>query len=273
MTRSRPIRTAGWGLCLVLLLVCGSAAAADGRLHLGHWRGSAFGRAVTGNFLLLTDPEGFLRLELSRTEQALDEAALRSLLAWTGDGWCVVQGDPGEGTVGPWNDKWDRLDRSVGIWLVLAAAHLNQTDMDPTELTAWGIEARSVGAAPQPRPRFRTTGPSAERFRYRMPEVARLQAASPAETAPRLGFRAAQLQRAAGHGSAGEILTLERHRSADGRLSRLVLRASRKPGDLRLDQLSERPVRYDVNEVFVPLWPLADVLALEPEEIGNPALR
>jgi len=275
MIRPRTVQTAGILFCLLL----GSLAQA-GTLHFGQWRASAFGRSVAGNFCLLTDPAGFLRLDLSRetTPRPLDSRTVRDLLEWSGQGWCLVQGDIGEGTLGPWFERWDRLDRPLGIWLALSAIHLEPDGPSVAQLAAWGVRPRPGSVAAQPRPFFTTTGPVALRASFQVPGLARLAhdgtSISSVDSSPQAsGFRGGHIRQGGGRGTSGEILTVERTLDAEGAVSSLTLRSSRKPGSMRLDGLIQHPVSYVVEEVFVPLWPLGDVLDFAPEEIGNPIRR
>ena len=221
------IIAAGRSLLVLLLstaVAAGTASALEdertGDLVHGAWRGSALGRQAEGGFLLLVDPEGFLRCEIG-VDSAADK---QDLLERRGQGWTVVAGRAGEGTRNAWDREWRSIERPLAF-LLLAGADL-------------------LAEAPE--------GPWHARRVIRDPEAA-----------PRLRQRLSA--RGRGRGGPGEVLD-----ARGGEDGWVVLSSSRRPGSVRLGQIRHHPVVYPVREAFVPLWPLAELVTMDPEIPGTP---
>ncbi|MFO7610197.1 MAG: hypothetical protein R6X35_13595 [Candidatus Krumholzibacteriia bacterium] len=86
---------------------------------------------------------------------------------------------------------------------------------------------------------------------------------------PSPGLRAALAARGRGRGGPGEVLTVVR-RGDPAAGGALAVRSSRRPGSLTITALRSLPVAYAPDEVFVPLWPLADLLDPGPQDPENP---
>jgi hypothetical protein len=232
-------------------------------LVVSPWLISALGESVQGFLCLVEDEEGNLRAEIlinsrSGQGQVPADSVLPELLQQSGEGYTLILGDNNDGTYNPWRQRWETLDPALGNWIRVLGNGIQETFVaipGARKLEATG-SLRASGR--------RFGGPSA----IEIGQVHRFQLMSWSESDPRPGsvpekpnFRKQLVERHSGRGGDGEILQLVLA-SNSGTADWLVATSSRKPGRLVLGP----PVRYPTGpldlEVFIPLWPLADLLEI-----------
>ncbi|MBK7046093.1 MAG: hypothetical protein IPH48_06160 [bacterium] len=195
-------------------------------LVLADWRVEALGRQAAGRAAWVTGPAGDLRVDLLVDEAGADPGAgaPADLLTRAGRGWTLVAGQGDEGLYGAWDREWRTPPSGL--------AALARAVTDPAWSTAAGGGSRRLVLAADP-------------------------AATPeAAGAPVPAFRRAQARRGRGGGGPGERLTV----SSLGTPGALRVRSSRRPGRLEVVPTARRAALGVPAEVFLPWWPLAEVL-------------
>lgn len=230
-------------ILFILVAVSGMASwsqpAAASDLYLASWQAGFRGHQAAGSIAWIADREGSLRVEISWRRAAGgappvdgDVTALSALLRQVGDGWTVVLGPRDEGTVQPWGREWRHATPALAA-LVRAV-----------------VAARDPGCGRTGMARLVLDGPLLEG-----------DGADPMSS-----WRRQMVARGRGRGATGEILHLEGAGAPD---RWLTVRSSRRPGRLRIAPPSSRAAAEPVPEVFLPLWPLADLLEFLPAEPGT----
>jgi hypothetical protein len=195
-------------------------------LVLADWRVEALGRQAAGRAAWVTGPAGDLRVDLLVDEAGADPGAgaPADLLTRAGRGWTLVTGQGDEGLYGAWDREWRTPPSGL--------AALARAVTDPAWSTAAGGGSRRLVLAADP-------------------------AATPeAAGAPVPAFRRAQARRGRGGGGPGERLTV----SSLGTPGALRVRSSRRPGRLEVVPTARRAALGVPAEVFLPWWPLTEVL-------------
>ncbi len=270
--RGRTLPAAAGGL-LVLLVLAGGAAAASvsdepetGLLRFAGWRASFMGREEAGALCWLRSAEDRWRCEILAPGEVGDDRSL--LLERAGEGWTLIRADVDVATVQGWRRPFRELDARVAgaVGSVLAALD------DPGFTPDVGCVARHAGdaAARIPaggRPAWFAAARKAvpdDVFRIDLPLLRAvgadsLAAAAVGDDRARSMVRSALESRARGRGAPVETWTCARLVN-DGGAPRLRLSSSRRPGSLVLELRGTLPVAYHPDDVFLPLWPLAEVL-------------
>ena len=260
-------------LALLLLLgrVPGSGAGEpdpDAALLLStRWAASAYSHHTGGSVCWIQGPDGSLRVEvrLGPAGGARPAAGvlldgpplLAPLLTRTGEGWTLILGPAGTGTLNAWGRPWRHAPAGLAQMARLITAASGRTG-DPGA----GAGFRSLAGGHRPgalvRPRVLPPAPpAADRNKVWRYQLASLDPGIDADGGAS-GFRAGMTARGRGTGGAGEIVALRRYRVAGGEGFALAVTSSRRPGELRLDPARAMAVEPPVPEVFLPLWPLAE---------------
>lgn len=205
-------------------LLCVDPAAADGGLPVRHapWSAEAWSHHAAGELCWVAGPDGSLRLELGLAENG---PGPKTLLEQDGDGWTLILGPEGEGTLNAWEREWRRVDPGLGT---LAAE-------------AVGFMSGAAG--------------NADRLRVEIPEL-------DADGRPQdrgNGFRAAMTRRGRGRGGPGEVVLLERLEGHGTDPWAFEIRSTRRPGRIRVGSAGTLDLACPVPEVFLPLWPLSEI--------------
>jgi len=250
--KSRAQRRA---MCLALLgigLLASPVVAADadpertGALQSATWHVSAWGRSAAGLACWLRDGTGLWRLDILLAQNATGEpATMGDLLGQSGDGWTVVAtGDKGV-YLQPWRDRIEDLSperaRRVTALFLLAAAGCGAA----TDLAGCGAE---VGMLPEQRniPRTPWSGSG-----HTGAEDCVLTWPADGDA----GLRSRLETRGRGRGAEDETWRVRFAGDRDWRLT-----SSRRPGALEVEALPDRAVSYYADEVFIPLWPMGELL-------------
>lgn len=213
-------------------------------LVLADWSARALGRQADGYLAWVRGAGGDLRFEILAPADpgtegpdgvgapGDDEEARAALMARRGTGWTLVAGagaDPG--VVAPWDREWRPAAAGLAA-LARAVAGAGPGGRSRLVLDGVGIVGggRSSAAA---------TGPGRQ---------------SPQRPAGTL--RAALAERGRGGGGPGERLVV-----AGGPDGVVTVVSSRRPGALAIHPRPARKVAGDPAAVFVPWWPLSEVLA------------
>lgn len=195
-------------------------------LVVARWRAEAFGRVAAGRAAWVTAPDGSVRIDLALDDDRPGSPdAAGDPLRQQGHGWTLVAGPGGDGVYGAWDREW-------------AVA--------PVGLTALVRQVVAPAAAPS-RPRA---------------VVLEFDPAESVDGAPApADLRRQLVQRGRGGGGPGERLTVRHDRQAGV----CRVRSSRRPGALELRPEPARGVSGAVAEVFLPWWPLAEVITPVPD--------
>ena len=237
-------------------------------LHLLPWSVAVLSHRFAGSACWLQSDEGFVRLEWAQDRNPADGAAaaqmrpaggldadgpdLRDLLRQRGAGWTVVLGADRTGTVNRWQEEWHKAPGPLveALRVVLstlqqgpapaAATSIGRSDWQPARRTA----ARRIELTEPLRLADDT-------------ETAAGGRPDPTPDAHRTTWRQRLVERGDGRGGEGEILTL----TWTATPAQLAVRSSRRPGVLRLGPVTRiADVSCLTPEVFVPLWPLDDLV-------------
>jgi hypothetical protein len=238
--------------CILVLLVVFAAAgraqdARSGRLHTAVYKAEALGHAAAGGAAWLVDDLGNLRLEIDRREGA-PVVSVDALLDQRGTGWTLIAPTAGFGTANAWGEEWRRTPAGIAESVRLVAA----------ALAAPPVDAETGRSAPSTSRPWRAGRGLARVARH---AVGELVASEPPR---RGGWRARQMSTAWGRGPSGEVLVLSWTPGTGGAAGALVARLSGRPGSVKLCKKDSYDVSYYDPEVFVPLWPLGEVLASRP---------
>jgi len=195
------------------------------------WRAMALGRQVDGAAGWVIASDGTLRLDLTVSDPMNDAAPEpgMALLARQGRGWTLITSADGAGVYGAWDREWQ-----------LPPAGLAELAFQIAALTA----SNGSGVS-------RTLTLAAD------PAVATAATAG----VGRFGsFRQGLVTRGRGGGGPGERVSVRA--SADD--DRVRIRSSRRPGWLEVLPRERLTVVGKAAEVFLPWWPLGDVLTFLP---------
>lgn len=237
-----------------------------------NWSASAFAQHAGGAACWLVGDDGSLRIEvlrdpevdaeLSTGSRTGDAPDLELLLTRSGDGWTLVLGPDGNGTLNAWGREWQQVPAGLAQMVGLVTASLRIYPGCPPEFTfASSVgPSRRTGVIPCPEVLGSRALPAvgADVWRYQLaPLVLRV---TEGEKMP--GFRREMTARGRGAGGLGEILVLNWSWAAGREGYRLRIDSSRRPGTLRLDPPWDLAVATPAPEVFLPLWPLSQFFGI-----------
>jgi len=234
----------------------GDHGVSNGTLHTATWRFQAWGRSVSGLACWISEVDGRWRLEVATSDDdSADTPA--SLLYQIGDGWTVVSVDGSKTYMQPWRDKLESIPTADADRIVALLA----------------LAQKGSGAVPVLETLGAHVGTGAgRRVVSRMPwtddKIVAEALAVHWSNASGSHLRGVLEERGRGRGGPGEIWSLIFTGPGNSRLS-----SSRRSGILHLDGGRDWPAHYDPDEVFVPLWPLAELLDLvkiSGPETGTP---
>jgi len=197
------------------------------------WCAEALGRRICGALGWVAAADGGLRLDLTVLEPADDAGSAgtavapgTALLARQGRGWTLVTGADGDGIYGAWDREWRA---------------------PPAGLAELALAVAALASGDRPGPARRTFTLAAD--------PAATETAAGADR-PAGSFRQGLVVRARGGGGPGERVNLRTVAGVD----RVRVRSSRRPGWLDVLPRERRPALGASDEVFLPWWPLGDVL-------------
>jgi len=239
------------------------AAPTPGMLRGAAWRGTGMGESLGGSACWLRGPDGEVRIEVTREGTALHadvSPAWGRLLTRGGDGWVVLlTADTAVG--GRWGAPLERLapDHRVRLETLLAVLEDGADGAGP-----WPVNVRMIAARGATGSRGNGTVPAGRTeaaFRLRLPETAPLRAALEA--------------RGRGRGGGGETWRVRRNAPAGAPgETEIQVTSTRWPGRLELRAAGTWSVRFEPDDVFVPVWSLGDLLSFpeaRPGETGAEA--
>lgn len=227
------------------------------------WSASAYSEYAGGAACWLIGDDGSLRVEVLRDPEGVAELPkqprvdLEPLLTWTGNGWTLVLGPDGNGTLNAWGREWRQVPVGLAQVVRMVTASLKNFPGRPPEFPFASLVGNSRGTGIIPRPTMLDSGPSSagegDVWRYQLAPLVLQETED--EDVP--DFRRKMTVRGRGAGGVGEILVLRWTRSAGQEGFGLRIGSSRRPGTLNLDPPSNLAVAAPDPEVFLPLWPLA----------------
>ncbi len=252
-----------YSLMILMFLVSASSAVEPPEDHAfltsTNWSASALSHHAGGSVCWLMGDDGSVRVEvLLDPEGTGDDGGqagsdkgvnLEHLMTWTGDGWTLVLGPDGNGTLNGWGKEWDQVPADLSRVVRLVTASLRKFPNRPVGFSFAKSVRPTRGNAGIPRPGMLGSGATGEGGE----DVWRYQVAS--SDAP--GFRNRMTARGRGAGGVGEILILRWWRPEGQESYALSVGSSRRPGTLNLDPPSNLTVKTPDPEVFLPLWPLS----------------
>jgi hypothetical protein len=232
-----------------------------------NWSASAYAQHEGGSACWLVGDNGSLRVEVLRDPEGSAELSteprtgitpkLEPLLTRSGNGWTLVLGPDGNGTLNAWGREWRQVPEGLAQMVRLVTASLRIYPGRPPEFPF----ASSVGPSRRPgvipRPKVLGFDPSpavdADVWRYQLaPLLLRV-----IEDEEEAGFRRKMTTRGRGAGGLGEVLVLNWSRPAGQAGYGLRIGSSRRPGTLSLEPPRDLAVTKPDPEVFLPLWPLS----------------
>ena len=227
------------------------------------WSASAYSEHVGGAACWLFGEDGSLRVEVLRDPEGIAElpnqvpADLEPLMTWTGNGWTLVLGPEGNGTLNAWGREWSKVPAGLAQVVRMVTSSLQNFPGRPPEFPFAFLVGDSRGTGTIPRPGMlgskTTSAGDGDVWRYQLAPLV-LQEAEDQDVP---GFRRKMTARGRGAGGVGEILVLRWTRPAGHGGFGLRIGSSRRPGTLNLDPPSNLAVVAPDPEVFLPLWPLA----------------
>lgn len=223
-----------------LLLIQAPGAAAQGTpahetstrgLEHALWEAEAWSHHAAGIMGWISGADGSLRLEIEHG----GSGRTASLLSQTGEGWTLILGPDGNGTLNAWGREWRKVDPGLGR-----------------------LAREAVGFMSRPQ-----EGP--ERLRVEIPA---LRSGGGADS-DGSGFRRSLVRRGRGRGGPGEMVILDRMEPAPDAPWAFEIRSTRRPGAIRLRGAETLPLDCPVPEVFLPLWPLAEICGEAKKNTGT----
>jgi hypothetical protein len=237
-------------------------------LVVARWQIEAFSAVRHGLCCWVTGPQEALRLEIT---PALDEGtpipSLASVLSWRGDGWTLVLGQPGQGTLNRWNEQWRNTPPGLEEWIRGCLSRY------PTQQPSLRSDRPSIRTKlSSPGYKWRASGEVEAALVTQDWEAPRLSWANDSESGSvetTSGFRKRMTQRGRGRGGSEEMVRLEfkipelAAHSNDPWPTGAVMTvsSSRRLGTLRLEILERLGPGAVAAEVFLPLWPLINFVS------------
>ncbi len=254
MNSARTIRLLFW-LSLLLMPVQSAGHqdtqtrdAPTGELHTAVWRFSVWGREFTGDACWLMDAVGRWRIEFAVAEAIRETRdTLVSLLDQEGQGWTVVSTDGSAAYIQPWRDKLESIPaheaNMMGALLELAVSGSGSV-----------AALRSNGATVSDAGQYR--------IRPRLPWHTGVET-NGSMIVDWSGSYESNLKgtlegRGRGRGGRGEIWRVDFTEPGVWKL-----RSSRRSGVLHVTSGHIWRAAYDPDEVFLPMWPLAELLQMK----------
>jgi len=195
--------------------------------------------------------EAFAHLN-DNSRQGPTSVDLDKLLWRQDDGWTVLVSGDGTGIVNPWGEGWELLDEDLAVYLRTMLAALNYSN--PEGIPRWPDESHHLDGgesrAPRPQFKFSDNGGNA---------AIRIELSPHGET---VSFREKMVSSGRGRGLNAEIIKISPFDGPDSEHS-VIIRSSRRPGAIRLNEKAVIPVRYADQDPFITMWPLGDLLRLE----------
>lgn len=271
-----------WGLWS--LATCAMADPVDpepedltGVLQTSCWQASAFTYHAFGTVGWIVGPDKSLRLEiLSDPASGQDLAgcperqslSLTRMLAQQGQGWAVILGPSNAGTVNAWGQQWRSAKPAVGQWLRLLLSTLsNPPDSESASPVSLHLQIPKRFVAPGSRPGWTSSISRHELPQLNLTDSGEVVAAGHQETENVL--RQKLTRRGRGRGGPAEMVTLAWRQNRTDTQIELRIRSSRRPGVLQVTAPVSQPVRYPHRELFLPLWPMQDLLAFSGDFSGT----
>jgi hypothetical protein len=250
-------------MAILVLIVSGPSAVEppEGRAFLTstNWSASVFSHNAGGSVCWIMGEDGSVRVEVLLDPEGTGEdpgqagsggdVNLEALMSWTGDGWTLVLGPDGNGTLNGWGKEWEMVPADLSSVVRLITASLQNFPIRPVEFSFASSVGQSRGKAGIPRPGILGSDANGEADA----DVWRYQLTS--SDTP--GFRKKMTARGRGAGGMGEILVLHWWQSAGQDGYALAIGSSRRPGTLNLGPPRNLAVDMPDPEVFLPLWPLS----------------
>ncbi len=228
----------------------GVAAAGEtdrpGKIQIATYRATAFSYQMNGSLLWLTGSDGIVRLEIRQSgATGRNLPSVEALLNQQGQGWTAIFGGQGAGTLNGWGQAWRQpptgLARAVGL---VSAALLAGPPVGEGIAGPW--RAKSLPG---------------QLARYCVPSLNSISEESEIE----IGLRHNLTGRGWGRGGADEVLEMVwQPVSAYAETELLRVRLTRRPGRVDLQLHDSLDVVYASPEAFVPLWPLGELITIEP---------
>ncbi len=251
-------------LCCVWLLwvalavnLPGSWARADdvpGQLWTGTWRISTWGYESEGTIAWISSGPN-IRFEIL---ERVGPGTLDSLWRQEGDGWTLIAGGDGQGTINKWGREWRALDELSGNFLLQVSRRIPELYQRLGRVTSF--PKHTWGSLARPPVLILPRAKVPERFLVESSFV--LDVGTPSG-APATILRNL-VRRGYGQGGPGEIVTLKVAWDGGKNLKQpLTVSSSRRPGRIRIvpsvlgSEFENVPL-----ELFAPLWPLGEFLKL-----------
>lgn len=240
------------------------------KLVLANWRATAFSQSRQGSCCWTTGLEGALRLEVSlQTPGNQPGPEFGPLLAWNGEGWTVILGEAGQGTLNRWGQEWKNTPPGIERLIRAILSDFTHEEFHFSSFIAAGGSGHF-----RPRPPISSTGILGERYiKRRWEAIGLLLTEETVEISSRDpgSFRNRLTGRGQGRGGSAEMITMELFLPIAGEIpdnswvpgTRLLVSSSRRSGHLQLDVVDSLNPGEIPSEAFLPIWPLGNFISVD----------
>lgn len=204
-----------------------------------------------GSACWVDDLDGNLRFEVLLGGNSSYPENLHQIMQWNGDkGWTVVSAVTGGGTYSRWKEEWQKLIPAWDTWLRVIVGQSTNALLLPSS-----VRDVSPGGRPLALPVF-SQGDHPRSRHFQMPDLAPQDNEIPNK---KTTFRNRMSRRGLGQGGADGILSMV---PIKGGAESIRITFSHLPVTIHLGKPRIIAARFNPEEVFLPWWPLSEVIQL-----------
>ena len=225
----------------------------ENHLFFLNWEGSILSRENNGVAVWATDSAGNLRSEIMMDSSSAFSSDLNNILNWAGgEGWTLISVASGGGTFSRWFEEWQELPPYLDIWQRVIISQIGGGLNLPAQVREITPEGRVLQL-----PLFNESKDQAIFKRFQLPQWNQKM-----DSTLKNGPKIRKILTRRGHGRGGMETVINLTRASDGP-SETRITSSRFPGSIRLGPV--QPVKTEIfnDEVFLPWWPLSEIIRLK----------